>query len=53
MINSFKLFVKPISLRDFLSIDVRTVTPTIFGGTDREGDSEDVFGAVVQTVFKF
>ena len=33
--------------------DAVTVTPTIFGGTDREGDSEDVFGAVVQTVFKF
>ena len=33
--------------------DSVTVTPTIFGGTDREGDSEDVFGAVVQTVFKF
>ena len=33
--------------------DSVTVTPTIFGGTDREGDAEDVFGAVVQTVFKF
>ena len=33
--------------------DSVTVTPTIFGGTDREGDSEDVFGALVQTVFKF
>ena len=30
-----------------------TVTPTIFGGTDRDGGTEDVFGAVVQTTFKF
>ena len=33
--------------------DSVTVTPTIFGGTDREGDAEDVFGGVIQTVFKF
>jgi hypothetical protein len=30
-----------------------TVTPTIFGGTDRDGGTEDVFGALVQTTFKF
>ena len=35
--------------------DSVTVTPTIFGGTDRDGgaDGEDVFGALVQTTFKF
>ena len=33
--------------------DGMTVTPTIFGGTDRDGGTEDVFGAVVQTTFKF
>ena len=30
-----------------------TITPTIFGGQDREGDAEDVFGALLQTTFKF
>jgi hypothetical protein len=30
-----------------------TVTPTVFGGTDRDGGTEDVFGALVQTTFKF
>ena len=33
--------------------DNLTVTPTIFGGTDRDGGTEDVFGALVQTTFKF
>jgi hypothetical protein len=33
--------------------DSITVTPTIFGGTDRDGGTEDVFGALVQTTFKF
>ena len=33
--------------------DSVTVTPTVFGGTDRDGGTEDVFGAVVQTTFKF
>ena len=34
--------------------DSVTVTPTIFGGTDREGtDNVDIVGALVQTVFKF
>ncbi len=30
-----------------------TVTPTIFGGTNRDGGSEDVFGGLIQTTFKF
>ncbi len=30
-----------------------TVTPTVFGGTDRDGGTEDVFGALLQTTFKF
>ena len=33
--------------------DSVTVTPTIFGGSDRDGGTEDVFGALVQTTFKF
>ncbi len=33
--------------------DSVTVTPTVFGGTDRDGGTEDVFGALVQTTFKF
>ena len=33
--------------------DSVTITPAIFGGNNREGDSEDVFGAVLQTTFKF
>ena len=35
--------------------DSITVTPTIFGGKDRDGgsDGEDVFGTVLQTTFKF
>ena len=33
--------------------DSVTITPAIFGGQDREGDSEDVFGALLQTTFKF
>ena len=35
--------------------DSITLTPTIFGGTDRDGgtDGEDVFGALLQTTFKF
>ena len=33
--------------------DSITVTPTIFGGTNRDGGTEDVFGALVQTTFKF
>ena len=35
--------------------DSVTITPTIFGGTDRDGESdgEDIFGALLQTTFKF
>ena len=33
--------------------DSVTITPAIFGGKDREGDSEDVFGGLLQTTFKF
>ena len=34
--------------------DSVSVTPTVFGGTDRNGTSGgDVFGALVQTTFKF
>ena len=34
--------------------DSVTITPTIFGGQDREGnDGVDIVGALVQTVFKF
>ena len=34
--------------------DSVTITPTIFGGQDREGnDGVDIFGGLVQTVFKF
>ena len=37
----------------FKANDSVTVTPTVFGGTDRDGGTEDVFGALVQTTFKF
>ena len=37
----------------FKAKDSVTVTPTIFGGLEREGDAEDVFGALLQTTFKF
>ena len=38
----------------FKTNDSTTITPTIFGGTDRNGDVDgDVFGALVQTTFKF
>ena len=33
--------------------DSVTITPTIFGGTNREVANDDVFGALVQTTFKF
>ena len=33
--------------------DSVTITPTIFGGTNREAPNDDVFGALVQTTFKF
>ena len=39
---------------EFKANDSVTITPTIFGGTDRNGTSgDDVFGAVLQTTFKF
>ena len=37
----------------FKANDSVTITPSIFGGTEREGDAEDVFGALLQTTFKF
>ena len=37
----------------FKANDSVTVTPTIFGGNDRKGGTEDAFGALVQTTFKF
>ena len=37
----------------FKANDSVTITPTIFGGLEREGDAEDVFGALLQTTFKF
>jgi len=33
--------------------DSVTITPTVFGGQDRDGGTEDVFGALLQTTFKF
>ena len=33
--------------------DSITITPAIFGGSDRDGGTEDVFGALLQTTFKF
>ncbi|WP_288261538.1 porin [uncultured Prochlorococcus sp.] len=33
--------------------DSVTITPTVFGGNDRDGGTEDVFGALLQTTFKF
>ena len=33
--------------------DSITVTPAIFGGNDREGGTQDVFGALLQTSFSF
>ena len=33
--------------------DSLTLTPALFGGSDRDGGTEDVFGALIQTTFKF
>ena len=34
--------------------DALTITPTVFGGSDRNGTTgDDIFGAVLQTTFKF
>ena len=39
---------------EFKANDSVTITPTIFGGTNRNGtDGDDVFGTVLQTTFKF
>ena len=39
---------------EFKANDSVTITPTVFGGTDRNGTSgDDIFGAVLQTTFKF
>ena len=39
---------------EFKANDSITITPTVFGGTDRNGTSgDDIFGAVLQTTFKF
>ena len=39
---------------EFKVNDSVTVTPTVFGGTDRNGTAgDDVFGTVLQTTFKF
>ena len=38
----------------FKANDSVTITPTVFGGTDRNGTADDdVFGAVLETTFKF
>ena len=39
---------------EFKANDSVTITPTVFGGTDRTGTTgADIFGAVLQTTFKF
>ena len=39
---------------EFKANDSITITPTIFGGKDRNGTArEDIFGTVLQTTFKF
>ena len=37
----------------FKANDSITVTPAVFGGNNRDGGTEDVFGALLQTTFKF
>ncbi len=38
----------------FKANDSVTITPTVFGGSNRNGtDGDDVFGAIVETTFKF
>ena len=38
----------------FKANDSVTITPAVFGGTDRNGTpGDDVFGAVLETTFKF
>ena len=39
---------------EFKANDSITITPTVFGGSDRNGTAgDDIFGAVLQTTFKF
>jgi len=39
---------------EFKANDSVTITPTVFGGSNRNGTSgDDIFGAVLQTTFKF
>ena len=39
---------------EFKANDSITITPTVFGGSNRNGtDGDDVFGTVLQTTFKF
>ena len=39
---------------EFKANDSITITPTIFGGTNRNGTAEDdIFGGILQTTFKF
>ena len=39
---------------EFKANDSVTITPTVFGGSDRNGTAgDDIFGAVLQTTFKF
>ena len=49
--------VDPFSWEAYYTFQVNdsvTVTPSIFGGTDRAGTAdEDMTGAVIQTTFKF
>ena len=38
----------------FKANDSVTITPAVFGGTDRNGTAgDDIFGTVLQTTFKF
>ena len=38
----------------FKANDSVTITPAVFGGTDRNGTAgDDIFGAVLETTFKF
>ena len=52
-----RLEVDPFAYEAYYSFKVNdsiTVTPAVFGGTDRNGtDDDDIFGAVLQTTFKF
>ena len=49
--------VTPLAYEAYYSFkanDSITITPAVFGGYDRNGtDKEDIFGAVLETTFKF